>query len=56
MSIKIGIRPIIDGRGKVRATLEEKTHNMAVAAKELTDMVRMNSPTPAAPIRRVRYA
>ena len=37
MSIKIGIRPIIDGRGKVRATLEEKTHNMAVAAKELIE-------------------
>lgn len=37
MSIKIGIRPIIDGRGKVRATLEEKTHKMAVAAKELIE-------------------
>ena len=37
MSIKIGIRPIIDGRGKVRAVLEEKTHNMAMAAKELIE-------------------
>lgn len=37
MSIKIGIRPIIDGRGKVRATLEEKTHRMAVAAKKLIE-------------------
>ena len=37
MSIKIGIRPIIDGRGKVRATLEEKTLNMALAAKQLIE-------------------
>ena len=37
MSVKIGIRPIIDGRGKVRATLEEKTRNMAVAAKQLIE-------------------
>ena len=37
MSVKIGIRPIIDGRGKVRATLEEKTYNMALAAKELIE-------------------
>lgn len=37
MSVKIGIRPIIDGRGKVRATLEGKTHQMALAAKELIE-------------------
>lgn len=37
MSIKIGIRPIIDGRGKVRATLEEKTLNMALSAKKLIE-------------------
>lgn len=37
MSIKIGIRPIIDGRGKVRAQLEDKTHEMAVAAKNLIE-------------------
>ena len=35
MSIRIGIRPIIDGRGKVRDQLEEKTMNMARAAQKL---------------------
>lgn len=37
MSVKIGIRPIIDGRGKVRALLEDKTHRMAVEAKKLIE-------------------
>lgn len=37
MSIKIGIRPIIDGRGTVREQLEEKTANMALAAKRLIE-------------------
>jgi len=35
---KIGIRPTIDGRqGGVRESLEEKTMNMAIAAKELIE-------------------
>lgn len=37
MKIKIGIRPIIDGRGKVRAQLEGKTLEMALAAKALIE-------------------
>ncbi len=37
MSIKIGIRPIIDGRGKVRGQLEEKTMQMALGAKKLIE-------------------
>ncbi len=37
MSVKIGIRPIIDGRGKVRALLEDKTHRMAIEAKKLIE-------------------
>ena len=35
---KLGIRPIIDGRwGGVRESLEEKTMNMALAAKKLIE-------------------
>ncbi|QQO07905.1 L-fucose isomerase [Breznakiella homolactica] len=34
---KIGIRPIIDGRQAVRSGLEEKTRNMAEAAKKLIE-------------------
>lgn len=37
MSIKIGIRPIIDGRGTVRGKLEEKTMQMAHGAKRLIE-------------------
>ena len=37
MSIRIGIRPIIDGRGKVRDQLEGKTMSMALAAQKLIE-------------------
>ena len=37
MRAKIGIRTIIDGRGKTRSVLEEKTLNMALAAKKLIE-------------------
>ena len=44
---KIGIRPVIDGRwGGVRESLEEKTMNMAKAAKALIETLRYPDGTP----------
>ena len=47
-TVKIGIRPVIDGRwGGIREGLEEQTMGMAVAAKELIESCLLyTSPSP----------